>query len=416
MNEELLNKYARDNKIRSIVFGGLRSCALLCATGIFMQTFLIEMGFDSSLIYINSTLVQAANVLTILLCSRWADVGNVFKRTGFTQLAMGILTVLYLPFCIWKPTGETALLIAFVSMTAISVLQSVCTGLYTVCEYKMPYYTFRAEDFGVFTAIGGILSSGISFLSGILMSALSERFDYVTIMFFALALSTSFFLIAMVIVRHQKSLISDSADEPIAPAQKVPYSKVLNHPAFKKVWPIHLLRGFSTGLFVIFAVVAVDLGFDTTVTTMMVSVSSVAGVIGCTVFGFMSRTLSPRLALLLGNLTFVALPLMLIPNKWVFLAAYAVVMFGKSLIDYGAAALMIFLVPIEIAGPYNAWRMVLCNAGSLLITTIASFSFVSPLVLIIITLLTGLISGVGYFSTKVIRESSPLRTRDRIHR
>lgn len=382
-----------------------------------MQTFLIELGFGSSLIYINSTLVQAANVVTILLGSRWADVGNIFKRTGFTQIVMGILTLCYLPFCIWKPTGETMLIVSFVAVTAISVLQSICTGLYTVCEYKMPYYTYRAEDYGTLTAISGVLSSGISFLSGIIMSALSEKFDYVSIMFFALMLSVVMFGVATLLIIYQKSLIGDGdSGESVSSRKKVPYSKVLRHPAFKKVWPIHLMRGFSQGLFTIFAVVAIDLGFDTTVTTMMVSVSSVAGVIGCTAFGVMSKSLSPRLALLLGNLTFLALPLMLIPNKLVFLTAYAVVMFGKSLIDYGAVTLMRFLVPLEIAGPYNAWRMMLCNAGSLLITTLASFSFMSPTILIAITLVTGLISGIGYFSIKVIRESSPLRTRDRIHR
>ena len=54
------------NKIKAIIAYTARTVALMCASGTLMQTFLASLGFESSLIYLHSTLLQAANVLTIM--------------------------------------------------------------------------------------------------------------------------------------------------------------------------------------------------------------------------------------------------------------------------------------------------------------------------------------------------------------
>ena len=76
----------RNNKIRSIFCEALRSTALLCVTGPIMQTFLASLGFSSQFLYFNNTLVQAANVITIMLCSQWADRGNIVKRVALLEI------------------------------------------------------------------------------------------------------------------------------------------------------------------------------------------------------------------------------------------------------------------------------------------------------------------------------------------
>lgn len=393
----------RNNKIRTLVSGPIRTCALLCATGTLMQTFLVVLGFDPSWIYIYTTLTQAANVITIMLCSRWADTGNVIRRAAFVQIPMALLTLCYIPFCIIKSASFTAFLI----LSAISMAQSVITALYTVCEYKMPYYIYKVEQYGSVSALGGILGAGASLGTGALMTYLSKRYDYTMLMLVAFIIATVLFGVVIVICLFQKSILKDEsgADALMVKREKVPFSKVFKHPVFLHVWPAHLLRGFGYGTLSVLAITAADLGFDETVTTAMVSVQSVATLLGCAVFGIASRKLSPRIPVFVGSVSVVLLPLLLIPNKYVFLSVYALLLFGRAFVDYGAISLMLYAVPVDIAGPYNAWRMILHNGGTLIATTVASFLPVP--VLFAITVVCAVSSGIMYLVLGVLRKASP---------
>lgn len=396
----------RNNKIRALATGALRAAALLCATGTLMQTFLVVLGFDSSWIYIHSTLLQAANVLTIMLCSRWADTGNIIKRAAFVNIPMAISFICFLPLCILR----SASIYAFIMLVAVSMCQSICTALYTVCEYKMPYYTYRTDEFGSVTALGGVISAGVTFGIGVLMNRLSKVYSYITLMIFAFIIAALFIGATVIIGLHQKSLLKDNDGAEITAAkEKVPFKKVFLHPVFLRVWPAHLLRGFAYGVLTVLAVVAVDIGFDESVTTAMVSVQSVATLLGCIAFGFASRFLSPRISVFVGSISTVLLPLMLVADDYLFLALYAVILFGRALVDYGVVALMLYAVPLEIAGPYNAWRMILHNGGTLIATTVAAFIPVSALLWI--TFICGVVSGVLFLSLGILRRASPTLVR-----
>ena len=131
-------KQRNHNPLFFIIAMGLRTVALLCVTGPIMQTFLASIGFSSRWIYIHTTIVQIVNVLTISLCSTWADRGSVIRRTAFVELPYALLYLLYIPLCIWK----SASLLSFCLLTGICLVQSVCIALWTICEYKLPYYIF----------------------------------------------------------------------------------------------------------------------------------------------------------------------------------------------------------------------------------------------------------------------------------
>ena len=77
-----------------------------------------------------------------------------------------------------------------------------------------------------------------------------------------------------------------------------------------------------------------------------------------------------------------------------FLIIYALVLFGRTLVDNGVPTLLRYIVPLEIAGPYNVLRMLLHSGGSLIATFVATM--VSPEVLILLTVMASVISGVVY--------------------
>lgn len=392
-------KQTNHNKSLFIIAMGLRTVALLCVTGPIMQTFLASIGFSSQWIYIHTSIVQSVNILTISLCSTWADRGSVIKRTAFVELPYALLYLLYIPLCIWK----SATLISFLLLTGICLLQSVCIALWTICEYKLPYYIFSPREYGSVLSIGGIVGGLISLGTGMAISRLSGILSYSTLMLSACAVS----LVLMLVCTALHLALKPISDAPAAsgPAgKKIRQLDVFRYPLFRKMIPANLMRGFGYGTTTIFAAIALDLGFDQGVSTALVSAQSIASLAGCSLVGVCLTFMAPRFVTLAGSLSFALIPLMLIPNKIVFLTAFVLVYLGRTLVDYSVPAILRTAIPVQIAGPFNAWRMLLHNAGTLTATTIAAFIPVSWL--LILTVVFQLVSGLHYFAEKDLRTDS----------
>ena len=383
------------NKPFFIIAMGLRTVALLCVTGPIMQTFLASIGFSSQWIYIHTSMVQIVNVLTISLCSTWADRGSVIQRTAFVELPYALLYLLYLPLCLWKSPS----LLSFCLLTGICLLQSVCIALWTICEYKLPYYIFTPREYGSMLSVGGIVGGLISLGAGVVIARLSALLSYATLMLAACATS----LVLMLACTALHLGLKPVAGAPQAETEKKKSSQleIFRYPLFCRMIPANLMRGFGYGTTTIFAAIALDLGFDTGVATALVSAQSVASLLGCALFGICISRLPPRFLTLVGSLTFCLIPLMRIPNQYVFLSVFTLVYLGRTFVDYSVPSILRSAIPVQLAGPFNAWRMLLHNAGSLLATTIAAFIPVTWLLML--TVVFQLISGLHYFLAKDLR-------------
>lgn len=403
-------KTSDKNNILYILAYALRSAALLTATGSLMQTFLSVIGMSPENIYIHTSAVGAVNVIIILLFARFADSGRLMLRCTLVQLTGAILFLFYLPLCIMNGASAAC----FILLIAAGCMQSVTTALHTVCDYKLPYYIFRKDEYGAVMAFCGIFYSGISFGVGALMTALSVKTDYSLLMFFAFIISFVFTAMAALLTLKLKSISETEETVKIIPEplkQKNGAFDVIKMPVFLKLIPANLFRGFASGMTLVFAVIAADkLGYSEQITTASVSVQSAASLIGCAVFGFMSKRISPRIAVFSGSLTFLLFPLILIPGKPVlFLALTGIIVFGRTLIDYAVPSLLLYAVPAEIAGPYNAYRMILHNGGSLLATSIAA---ILPVEALIITAAAfQIISGFVYLLLPLLKKASPLKNK-----
>lgn len=393
--------HVRQNKIRAIVIYALRTAALLCASGSVMQTFLSITGFPEKYIYFHASLYQAVNVLTILFCARFADTGNVIRRSAIVQIPGALMFLFYLPLCMLNDVST----ISYLWLLLISVLQSVTIALHTICEYKTPYYIYRIEEYGMVMSVCGILSSVVSFGVGALISFCSTRYSYDRIMLIAFGISFAFMLSAAILQFFQKSLLKDTAakDTEKKP-EKLPLMNTFRHEAFSRLFVGNLTRGFANGTTTILAAAALSIGYDETLTSAMVSVSSVATLAACALFAVVSSRIPPRYVILFGSLCFLTLPLLLIRNRPIlYLILYAVLLFGRTLVDYAVPAALLYVVPVEIAGTYNAWRMILHNGGTMLATVAAGFL---PLpVILTLSLICQVVSGINFCAAKVMRKT-----------
>lgn len=383
------------NKSFFIIAMGLRTVALLCVTGPIMQTFLASIGFSSQWIYIHTSIVQVVNVMTISLCSTWADRGNVIRRTAMVELPYALLYLFYIPLCIWKSPS----LLSFCLLTGICLLQSVCIALWTICEYKLPYFIFTPKEYGSVLSVGGIVGGLISLGTGMVITRLSGLLSYAALMLSACAVSVVLMLICTALHLNLKPVTDISGTA--AAKKKTGQMEIFRYPVFRRMIPANLMRGFGYGTTTIFAAIALDLGFDAGVATALVSAQSFAALIGCTLFGISISWLPPRFVTLIGSAAFGLIPLMLIPNKYLFLTVFALVYFGRTLVDYSVPSILRAAIPVQLAGPFNAWRMLLHNGGSLLATTIAAFIPVTWL--LVLTVACQLISGLHYFISRDLR-------------
>ena len=388
------------NKALATATAVLRTLCTLCATGTLFQTFLSSVGFTEREIYLNATLVQAVNVGTILLFSHFADTRRPHIRSAFVLIPNGILFLAYLPFCF--DSGARS----FLLLTTVSLLQSVCTALNTVCEYKLPYLLYRPTDYATVQAIIGVLGAVATFGVGELLHYLEARVPYDRLMLYIFPIAALFFVLAGVLTLFY-SLLSPKEEKKDAPAKeyRARAINIFRRPVFYLLLPANLLRGFASGVVTVLATVAIALGFGAELTTRMVSLSAIANLAACFLFGLASRRLSPRVSILVGSLCFLLLPLCLGSSPFLFLIAYAIVYFGRSIVDVAVPSLLIRAVDAEIAGPYNAWRMILHNGGTLLATAIASF--LSPGALLITALVCSVFSGLSFFALPLLRAASP---------
>ena len=387
-----LRAVAARNNILSITANTSWILVQLCLVGALLQTFLTVLGFSPALIYAHTTVLQAANVATILLCSKWAEKGNIIKRTALVHLPFVILFIPYIPFAL-RADNST---LAFVLLLAVGILQQIATGLRTVCEYKLPYFSFLPEQYGRVCAIGGLIGGGFSLGITALISFFTERFGFMRVILFVFIAAIVFVLISMVCTITLKNLREMRLDAETLKREevRVPLRDVFRHPTFLYMLPANILRGFAYGTVSVLAVVAVSLGFDETLTTSMVTMTSLATFLGCVLFAFGISRIPPARMILLGTLGMIMMPLLLIRSAPLFLILYTVIFFGRTLVDYAVPPMLIDLVPVEISGSYHAFRMAIHTGASLLATGVAIFLPVP--VFLILTAVLQLLSAVSF--------------------
>lgn len=384
---------AAKNKIKAVVAQTAKTVAFLGAYGSLMQTFLAMLGFAPELIYVHSSFLQAANVITMLVASGFAKGENSMKRAAVSVAPAALLFFLYIPVAI----SRNATAFAYIALVSVGVVQQIFIALYTVCEYKIPYYVYNAEEYGRILSICGIVASVFSILTSSLISSLAEKYDYLEIMTWVFALCALLLAVAAVSTGVQRSLYKDSPDEKNEErnGRQSSVLKLFSNPVFYKLIHANLLRGFSIGVISVLATVALDVGFTEKVTTKMVPIESVAMLISCALFSITAKKIPTRLVLLFGCSLLLLMPAMLVNNGTVFLSVYFVIIFARTLIDYSVPAMLIRIVPVEMAGPYNAWRIALQNAGTLIATSVAAFLPIPAL--LIIAAVFKMISGISFY-------------------
>lgn len=384
----------------------ITAMAYAAVSGTLMQVFLNSLGFSASQIYFRTTVAQAVQIAVSLTCTGIGNRGNFFHKYALVVVAEGILYGCYVPLCLQMQADWSAYLL----LLLIGIFNAVATGLGVLFCYKLPYLIYRTEDYGKVTAVSGILSSLLQMGMGVLMATLAARYTYQVIMPWVFPIGGGLIVLSGLANFLYRPVVDPKSLSELRKKEtkdKGMVWQVLRMPIFYQLAVPSVFRGFSSGMVGVLAVVAAaDLGYSEQITTTMVSVAAGAQLLGCALFGFLSSSTCPRYTIFYSSLSFVCLPLLLIPDSPVlFLCLYAVLMIGFYVELYAVPDLLIRVVPGGIAGTYNAYRMILYQVGTLLATSFASF--LPSLVILPIAVLFRMISGICFGFLPEIRKAVP---------
>ena len=395
----------RANEIKCVVSAALNTAAGVCGGGTLLQTFLGEIGFTDQ-IYLHATVLQIVTTAATMAFSRAGGDGrtNVLKRFALLSLPVAALYLLYIPLCVFPaPTAP-----AFLAALAVGAVQSLIAAARTVVEFRVPYRDYPLSDYGAVSAVSGIAGSVTSIGVGALFTRLASAHPYPALMLWAFPAAAALTLGGAALTLSLKP-VADARDQVAKRGAKVSFRALIRTPVFRVFLIPNFFRGVAAGVVSVLAAVALQIGRTAAVTTAMVTASSAAVLGTCLVYAVSARRVPSRVAVFLGSVLLCLLPaLYFAPPGW-FLGIYALVIAGRTFVDYGVPASLIRVVPDEIAGPFNAWRMVLHTGGSVLGTFLAGL-------LPIPVLLTGaaalqLVSGAVYLTSPVLRPSRTGRLR-----
>ena len=170
----------RANKIKYALSNSAFSVASLCIGGTLMQTFLGEIGLTDR-IWLHASILQIAGVAGTMVFSHSGDRGNVFRRAALSSLPIAALYFFYIPLCVFPvPTAAS-----FGIAAALGLVQTLLTGIRTICDFKFPYRIIPMEEYGSLLAWYGIAGGLSTMAVGALFGWLARRFPFPALMCWA---------------------------------------------------------------------------------------------------------------------------------------------------------------------------------------------------------------------------------------
>lgn len=289
----------------------------LIAVGTIFQTFLLECGIDEAKVSFCVTAFQVIQTLTMLLISKAAEnIKCVLQGVGISYLAYSILIVTMLFICFKTDLSvNTKYVILFIAGAVVSLF----IGLINILSYKMPHHIMDIKDYGRATGQSGVISGVLGIAITSLMALALNRFD-----FFKTMLVVCVFGITLSCIAGWISFVYT----PLDTNQKTYKCESINIFRYKPFYQLlgpNLMRGFSTGIFNLVAVIGYySKVLDGASAALLITVSQIATLLGSQSYSFFAKKLKNGFLCLISSVVvFVSTPLMLAGGaKTVFIISF----------------------------------------------------------------------------------------------
>ena len=403
---------SKDEKANIIWYMGIEitfACGLIFSSFAFVQTFLIELGLNSTYIgligFIGQLALAAGYVIFIGDASQNEQIKRrYYKTTLFLCLVPLVLVGVGL---ISINSGSYRMFFILIVITLATAVQNIGTAYNSILGNRLFIKTINVrycgQIIGYSGVIGSIIGAGISLFSTRYM----EGKGFPTGFYLFFGLSVLFFLAKALFITILKIINNKTDDKSINSVKNIclesrspliQIKKLWHNPNSRNLFLPNTLRGFAAaGPFYIMAIGIKNLQFPavySNYTAMAVTLGTIAGNI---LFSASIVKLPSGKVIFAGTIISAGslIGICLVKTMEGFLILNFFVMIGQILIDNGVPIGVFRNVPEDILGAVTGMRMLLMSAGSALSIVLAGYLldrfFALPVISLfaIITIISG---------------------------
>lgn len=367
------------NHLLYYVYSSAYNCVLLLINGTVLQTFMLQSGISESKVSFYFSLIQILQTAIMLLSSRWVEnTKNIFVAVSTCILSLFPLTGVVIYICVFEGVPPDT---AYILILITSIIMSVGIGIKSVLIYKLPHRIMDIKDYGRVSGQSGVICGLVGVVFTGLLTFATKKFEYYNVM-------TVFSIIgvALLLISITATLCYERKNPQYIQANNKKINIFKYKPFYILLLP-NLLRGFSTGIFSLVAVIGFsEKVLDNTGSALIVTLTQIATIVGCEIYSlFFSRKHNGFITLLSSVIFALIMPISFMGNsKTVFIVCYTLGYVFVNFVNYAIPVIVAGNIEYSCLGQYTAWRMGLHTLG----TALGSAS---------VPLLLNLVGGLGTF-------------------
>lgn len=391
----------KDQMIKYYTTSILWSLITLVVSGSMAQTFLLEYGLSEEKVTSLFSIMQMAQVMTILCFSKFSDnLDSIVKTLVKTHLLDIPLCLVFMILCVKSVENQS---IVFLILLLTGGIFSISAGINNVLAYKLPYKVMDMAYFGKFIAISGTLVGIFNVAFGMLSQKLQSVMGYIPSMKYIVFCTLLFIPVYLVATGTMKE--SPVAENFTTTKEKI---NILKYKIFTALVIPNVFRGFCAGMVGMTITIGYFTGLiDGSTANYVIIITNVMHIVSSFAFSKITQTI-PDKYVLLGTSVVVAvlLPLMTIGNTTLFLLLYTVLYFFYNVLNNAVPVTVAKIVDYKIAGQYSSGRMLLNTLGISIagFVSIPMFKAIGVVPTLIIAGAMQVISGAGYYLVLKNRE------------
>lgn len=403
-----------NNEKRFYLRGTATSVATLVLNGgVLFQAFLQSRGVPTDRIGAYVSVTGIAQVASMLLCAGLVDrIANVRRASALFYLPNILFTAAMIPLSL---IGSAPPSLVFWLAICFSAATRLAAGVRDMLDYRLPYLIIPISAYARLTSTDGVIAgiAGIAVSSGI--SAALRRFDSAPVMSAMFIAALLLFLFAAWETGRFQVLPDAPKPNPVQKNQ-TSLCQLFRMPAFYLLALPNLLRGCSTGVMAMAAILGVHtLGLSTEATAAASAVTTAGSVAGSILYMFFARRrIRTRNACAFGSLLMlISAPLMLAGRIYpLFLVMLFLANVGILIVNDAVPVMVTEFLPYDVVGRYTALRMSLTTGGS----AFASFLLgklagsVSPVLLLSFAGTLQALSGAVYWWFSKRHDKTPIQS------
>ena len=395
------------NEKKAYIYTTLYNVGYMFCTGAIVQTFFLQIGFSEQQVYLYNSLIQAAQVLMMILMIFIAPaIKKVKLVTGLSYLSLSIFAAILLIAALMPSIVNN------VFFTVIFVVAALCNlgvGVYMVMAYCLPYYTIDMSNYGRFLSLQMVFSGGASFLLSALHTFVVSKFEYISSMAYFFAFAIICFILTSVFCLSMKEKKDVSVSRTSSKADYVAVFK--NKDTYLLLIP-NFARGIAAGVTNVITVIAISSAvLDEQSSAYVNIVMQVAMFAGNLLYAYYCKKISTTRVLLIAFVgSSIFLPFCLGFGTVGFLLIFFLAYFFRMIMDTALPVVITEIIPKEQIGAYTSIRMLVFTGAQAVAALI-----VSPVVkiigytglLIFAALMQVLCGGIYYLVARARRLAVP---------